>query len=145
MTRDEVNCYHIYVTEAAWLSDRLKKMRVRIDNPRVPQLTGLPGARQTTPGSAQERYADEYMDTAPKYEEQLAVVRGKLRRIEEAVDRLPPKDRMAVRWHCFERLSYKHIADRMDVSVSLVSRIMSHAYSLLEEMEDERPAEREDR
>ena len=137
MTREEVICYHILVQEASWLAEKLKKMRVRIDNPRIPQLTGMPGARNTTPGSAQERYADEYLDTAPAYEEQLQTIRKKMRRIESAVDRLPARERMVVRYRCFEKLSYKATADKMDMSVSRVTQILQNAWKLLEEQKDD--------
>ena len=133
MTRDEINTYPIIVHEARWLADKIESMRVRIDAPRIPRLTGQPSARNAGSGSAQERYADEYMDTAPSYEDKLREVRAHLTRIEAAVDRLPPRERMVTRWHCMERLSYKYISSVMDISISLVSAIQINAYKLLED------------
>lgn len=137
MTRYELSTYPILIQEAQWLAGRIEAMRVKIDAPRIPQLTGQPGARAVLPGSMQERLADEYLDTAPQYEQRLLEVRAHLRRMEDAVDQLPPKERMVTRWHCFDRFSYKHIADMMELSQSVVSKIMMNAYRLLEEKEKE--------
>ena len=137
MTRYELSTYPILIQEAQWLAGRIEAMRVKIDAPRIPQLTGQPGARTVLPGSMQERLADEYLDTAPQYEQRLLEVRAHLRRMEDAVDKLPPKERMVTRWHCFDKFSYKYIADMMELSQSVVSKIMMNAYRLLEEKEKE--------
>lgn len=135
MTRYELSTYPILIQEAQWLAGRIEAMRVKIDAPRIPQLTGQPGARTVLPGSMQERLADEYLDTAPQYEQRLLEVRAHLRRMEDAVDKLPPKERMVTRLHCFDRMSYKYISDVMEISVSLVSKIMMSSYKLLEEQD----------
>lgn len=137
MTRDELNTYTILIHKAAWLTDKLKAMRGSIDNPRVPRLTGMPGARQTRPGSAQEHMMDVYMDRAPEYEAELRETRDRIQRIEAAVQRLPEKERMVTRLHCFDRMGYKQIAGFMDLSISTVTVIQQSAYKLLEEQEDE--------
>ena len=132
MTREEIKTYPILVQEADWLRQRVEALRSRIESPRIPALTGQPGARNTTPGSAQERMADDYMDRYPDYARQLEEVTEHMRRIERAVDALPPKERMVCRWHCLERLSYKYIADKLEVSISTVGDIMRSAYAALE-------------
>lgn len=136
MTRYELSTYPILIQEAQWLAGRIEAMRVKIDAPRIPQLTGQPGARTVLSGSMQERLADEYLDTAPQYEQRLLEVRAHLRKMEDAVDKLPVKERMVTRWHCFDKFSYKYIADTMDLSVSVVSRIMASAYKMLEEQDE---------
>lgn len=132
MTREELNAYPILIQEVQWLTGRIESLRARIDSPRIPALTGQPGARSSGPGSHQERLADEYMDSAPRYEEQLRGVRLRIRNIEDAVDQLPDKERMVTRWHCLERLSYKYIADTMELSISTVAMIQKSAYTILE-------------
>ena len=76
--------------------------------------------------------ADDFMDRYPDYARQLEEVTAHMRRIERAVDALPPRERMVVRWHCLERLSYKYIADKLEVSISTVGDIMRSAYAALE-------------
>ena len=135
MTRYELSTYPILIQEAQWLAGRIEAMRVKIDAPRIPQITGQPGARTVLPGSMQERLADEFLDTAPQYEQRLLEVRAHLRKMEDAVDKLPPKERLVTRYHCFDKLSYKYISDVMEISVSLVSKIMMSSYKLLEEQD----------
>lgn len=133
MTRDELSTYTILIQKAAWLSDKLKAMRGGIDNPRVPRLTGMPGARQTRPGSAQEHAVDVYMDIAPEYEAELRETRERILRIEKAVARLPEKEQMVTRLHCFDKHGYKYISGVMDLAISTITAIQINAYKLLEE------------
>ena len=135
MTRDEVNTYPILLREKRWLEERCAELRARIDSPRIPRLTGQPGAHNTMPGSAQERMADDYMDAAPKYEAKLREVTERLTRIEAAIDALPVKERLAARLHCMERMPYKAVGEAMGYSVTSICAFMQSAYKLLEEQE----------
>ena len=134
MTRDEVNQYWMLIQKSRYFEDKLKAARIRMESPRIPELTGQPGSKYPSgSGSQQERFADAYMDEYDGYLEQLDTTRNEIRRIEDAVNRLPIKEQMVTRWHCFERLSYKYIADVMELSITSVSMIQTNAYKLLEE------------
>jgi len=133
MTRDELNTYPILIMEASWLRDKIQSLREKCDYPRIPQLTGMPGAHQTRPGSAQERVADELMDVLPAYEQRLQEIKDKQHRIEAAVDRLPEKERLVTKLHCMERRTYQAIGEIMHYSASTISAIQMNAYKLLEE------------
>lgn len=136
MNREEVNTYPILVSKAYWLTSKIMQLRSRIDSPRIPLLTGQPGARTVLPGSAQEHLADEYLDAFPMYEDELKETREHILRIEAAVQLLPEKERLVTRLHCFERHGYKWIASYMDLSISTITVIQLNAYKLLEEQEE---------
>lgn len=137
MTIADVKHYRLLTQEVDYYETRIRELRIRIESPRIPELTGQPGAKYPSgSGSQQERLADIYMDSCREYEEKLKATQEQLRRIEAAVDRLPTKERMVTRWHCFEKMPYKIIADMMELSISSVSMIQISAYKMLEEMEE---------
>jgi RNA polymerase sigma factor (sigma-70 family) len=138
MTRNDVNQYWLLIQESRYFEDKLKAARIRMESPRIPELTGQPGAKYASgSGSHQEKLADVFMDEYGDYVKRLDETRKRIKEIEEAVDKLPTKERMVTRWHCFERLSYKYIADVMELSITSVSMIQTNAYKLLEEQKDE--------
>jgi len=71
-------------------------------------------------------------DTDPGAEEQY--LHGELKdNITAAIDTLPPKCRMVFKLSRFEELTYKEIADKMDISVKTVENQMSKALRVLRE------------
>lgn len=136
MTRQEANTYQILASEARWLRERIESMRATIDSPRIPELTGMPGSHYASSGSAQERAADRYMDSMPQYEARYEDVMRRLRRIENAIDKLPDRERVVANWHIVNGMSYKVIASELDLSPSRVGDIMSMGYKLLEAQDE---------
>lgn len=69
-------------------------------------------------------------DTDPGAEEQY--LHGELKSsITAAIDTLPPKCRMVFKLSRFEEMTYKEIADKMDISVKTVENQMSKALKVL--------------
>jgi len=69
-------------------------------------------------------------DTEPGAEEQY--LHGELKAsITSAIDTLPPKCRMVFQLSRFEEMTYKEIADKMDISVKTVENQMSKALKIL--------------
>lgn len=59
--------------------------------------------------------------------ERIAIGRDRLRRFEEALETLPPKARLALLMFRVDGLSHREIADRLNVSESMVAKYIGQA------------------
>jgi RNA polymerase sigma-70 factor (ECF subfamily) len=71
-------------------------------------------------------------DNLPLQDEVVAS-RERLRRVQEGIERLPPKTRQIFTMHRWQELKYKEIADRLEISVSSVEKHMARAMLFLSE------------
>ena len=98
-------------------------------------------ARSRTISSLRRKRADSVpLDDAARVRssddtpEELAMLEERRRIVGEAVDRLPPRERIIVRLYHLEEMSYAEIAQVLEISINSVGPALSRATSKLREI-----------
>lgn len=131
MTKIELREYQSIQKELKQINEMIRELNSRIYSPRVPILTGLPGAANVLPGSAQERTATEVIELKAHYEDKIKELYQKRLRIERAIDEVENgEQRRLLRYRYISGNSWEKIAQRIPCSIRTVHRI--HAEALKE-------------
>lgn len=130
MTKQDLRSYRRIGGEIRQLEGLINELNSRAYSPRIPHLTGLPGATSTDPGSAQERIATEIMSIREKYEQRILDLIALQKRIETAIDGLAdPDQRMILRYHYIAGYSWKKTSQLVHYARATVDR--KHGKALL--------------
>lgn len=130
MTKQELRSYSKIAGEIRQLEGLIRELNSRAYSPRIPHLTGLPGAASTDPGSTQERIATEIMGVREKYEQRILDLLALRKRIENAIDGLEdPDQRMILRYHYIAGYGWTKTAQLVHYSRKTVER--KHGSALL--------------
>lgn len=81
-------------------------------------------------GSDGDDALDRLHDHAPMQDEAI-IVRARLKRVSEGIDRLPPRTREVFLLQRMENLKYREIAERLNISQSGVEKHMAKAMTFL--------------
>ena len=134
MTKQELRSYTKIEKEVQQIEGMMRELNARVYSPRVPVLTGMPGAPASSPGSAQEKIATEIMEIRERYERRVAELYAERRRIEDAIDGLDdPDQRMILRYHYIKGYSWKKTAQVSHIDESTVYRKHGRALQILKD------------
>lgn len=130
MTKQDLRSYRKIDGEIRQIEGLIRELNSQAYSPRIPHLTGLPGAASTERGSAQERIATEIMGVREKYEQRILDLLALRKRIENAIDGLEdPDQRMILRYHYIAGHSLRKTSQLIHYSKATVDR--KHKKALL--------------
>lgn len=134
MTKERLKAYTEIKRELADLQRRLEELEAAMYDPRAQALDGMPR------GSSGENYTrEEQLDTKDAllamYEARVAALDDALLSIENAIEKLEPRERQLVRLHYIDGLKWEQVAVEMCYSWRQVHRIHSDALNKLKEGE----------
>lgn len=123
MTKQDLKSYRHIEEEIRQLEGMIRELNARAYSPRIPHLTGLPGAAPTDPGSAQERIVTEIMEIRAEYEKRILNLIQLRKRIESAIDGIAdPDTRMILRYHYISGFGWTKTAQLVHYSRKTVER-----------------------
>ena len=107
---------------------RLEELETPVYDPRPAQLTGMPRAPRSRPGSAQEQLADATLDLRREYMHQIARMRSIAAEIERALDKLePPVLADVLRLRFLDGLSVRQTAETLHYSKGRIYQLQREA------------------
>lgn len=131
MTKQDLKSYAKLQKEIRQLEGMLRELDTRMYSPRIPHLTGMPGAQGSNEGgSAQERIADEIMTIRDRYQARVLDLIAQRKRIERAIEGLAePDHRTILRARYIEGKSWTRISMDMHYHRATIDR--KHGQALL--------------
>ena len=133
MDRDRLRAYRAILQEIKQLEEIKRDVETRGLAPKVPQLTGLPGAPSADHdkiGALVARTAD----LTAHYAERIAALHEEQIAIEEAVDRLRGYERIVIRYRYLQGKSWREIMTLVPYCYTRLQQIHRHALERLEGM-----------
>ncbi len=130
MTKQDLRQYGHIEKEIRQLEGMIRELNSRAYSPRIPHLTGMPGAASTASGSAQERIVTEMIEIRERYQQRILELMETRKRIERAIDGLQdPDQRMILRYHYISGYGWTKTAQLVHYSRKTVER--KHGRALL--------------
>lgn len=130
MTKQDLRQYGHIEKEIRQLEGMIRELNSRAYSPRIPHLTGMPGAASTGSGSAQERIVTEMIEIRERYQQRIIALMETRKRIEQAIDGLQdPDQRMILRYHYISGYGWTKTAKLVHYSRKTVER--KHGKALL--------------
>lgn len=134
MTKEQLNTYKDIKKELADLQRRREELEAALYSPRTQVLDGMP---HSGPGVSYVR--EERMESKDEvlamYKAKEAELQWALVTIENAIEKLEPRERQLVRLHYIDGLTWEQVAVEMCYSWRQVHRIHSDALKKLKEEE----------
>ena len=126
MTKETLRNYKHLKNEIRQLEETVQELEVSMTSPRSPQMDAMPRACPDGAGPT-ERPAIQHLQLIELYNEKLAVLRSEQMRIEKAIDKLEPVERLILRRRYLEGLTWEEVAVRSNYSWRQVHRIHGRA------------------
>jgi len=134
MTKERLKAYKEMKKERDDLEQRVEALNAQLYGMRAQRLDGMPRG-----GSGENSVTEELIDTKAKLLEVLnekkAALDAELIEIESAIKKLKPRERLLVRLHYIDGLTWEQVAVDMTYSWSQVHRIHAKALQKLKEEE----------
>ena len=134
MTKERLKAYRDMKKERDDLQQRVEALSAQLYRLRGQRLDGMPRG-----GSGENYVTEELIDTKSKLLEVLtkkkAALDAELIEIESAIKKLKPRERLLVRLHYIDGLTWEQVAVDMTYSWSQVHRIHAKALQKLKEEE----------
>lgn len=131
MTKEELREYRNLRREHAQLLRQIKTLEAEIYNAKPQQLSGMPGSGEV--GRSTETAALRRQELVGRYYDMAAELARRLTRIEEAVNSLQSIDRIVIRAHYVEGLTWEAVCQLTNYSWKHVHRIHARALKKLAE------------
>lgn len=129
MTKKDLQSYRSIKQEIREIENTMREISTRVYSPKVPILTGLPGAQNTEPGSAQERAATALFELREKYTDAVAKLYRRAAEIETAIELVTdPLQRRILRMRYIDGRSWRAISIRANISESYALQV--HGFAL---------------
>lgn len=136
MTKEQLNNYRDLKRERDALLQKIKELEWERYDPRSQRLDGMPRG-----GSGENYRLEEQLDREDKllelYRAKEAELTAALVAIENAIEKLAPRERLLVRLHYIDGLNWEKVAVAMEYSWRQVHRIHSKVLEKLKEEEGE--------
>lgn len=134
MTKERLRRYRDLLLEKKRLEEQLGTIEAALYNPKIQQLKQTP--RAPSQGNATEDLANKHLELLDRYREQLAELTMEQLAIEEAIERLPNRERNLIRCYYIQGLKWEEVAVAINYSWRQTHRIHSRALQLLAGMEE---------
>lgn len=135
MTKERLRQYRDLLAEKKQLEHQLEAVEAALYHPKIQRLKQTPGA--PSPGNAAEDLSIKHLELLERYRGKLAELTLEQLAIEDAIERLPARERNLVRLYYIKGLSWEEVAVAINYSWRQTHRIHSHALELLAAMESE--------
>jgi len=134
MTKERLKAYREMKKEKDHLEQKIKTLEWEKYSPRSQRLDGMPrgGSGENYAVEEQIDRGDELLALLTKKKDALAAA---LVEIEHAIEKLKPRERLLVRLHYIDGLTWEQVAVEMTYSWSQVHRIHAKALQKLKEEE----------
>lgn len=132
MTKEQLNAYKDIKNELADLQRRREELEAALYSPRTQVLDGMP---HSSPGEnyVREERMESKDEVLAMYKAKEAELQAALVAIENAIEKLEPRERQLVRLHYIDGLKWEQVAVVMCYSWRQVHRIHSDALNKLKE------------
>lgn len=135
MTKERLRRYRDLEAEKKLLEQQLETIEAALYNPKIQQLKQTP--RAPSQGNATEDLANKHLELLDRYRHKLAELTMEQLAIEEAIERLPNRERNVLRAYYIRGLTWEETCVAVAYSWTQVHRIHSSALQLLAAMEEE--------
>lgn len=130
MDKERLRNYRALKREKEQLEQQLETIEAALYHPKIQQIKHTPGA--PSPGNAGEELAVKHLDLLERYRAKLVEITMEQLAIEEAIEKLPYRERTLIRLYYIKGLTWDRVCDEMRYSWSQVHRIHRAALELLE-------------
>ena len=134
MTKERLRRYRDLLAEKKQLEQHLETIESALYNPKIQQLKQTP--RAPSQGNATEDLANKHLELMDRYREKLAELTMEQLAIEEAIERLPFRERKVLRAYYIRGLTWEEVAVDVGYTWRHVHRVHSSALQLLAAMEE---------
>ncbi len=135
MTKDELKnwlrSYRQKRLEAQQIAQTIERLESEMYHPKTARLDKIPGASSYNSGGPTERLAIKHMDLVERYEEKMADLLEEQACIEETIDRLEETERMLMRYHYIEGMTWEEVAVAISYSWRQTHRLHARALAKL--------------
>lgn len=132
MTKEELKEYDEIKRERNHLERKIKEIEWELYGARSQNLDGMPRTG-TGGGDVLERKLDRKSELLEMYQNKKKELDAALVRIEEAIEKLEPRERLLVRLHYLDGMKWEKVAVEMGYSWRQVHRIHADALKKLKE------------
>lgn len=133
--KHELYSYRDDLMELRQIEGRIEQIKTSMYSLRSPNMSGMPHAQNTDPGSAQERAADQMSEEKKRlvaiYEAKAAALDAKCLEVEAALDLLPSRFRHLLRARYIEGQKWQEIADAAPYSFERCMQLHRRALAML--------------
>lgn len=141
MTKERLRRYRDLLHEKQQLEQQLETIEGALYNPKIQHLKQTPRAQSQ--GNATEDLANKHLELMDRYREKLAELTMEQLAIEEAIERLPFRERKVLRAYYIRGLTWEEAAVAVGYTWRHVHRVHSSALQLLAAMEGENDDKKE--
>ena len=134
MTKDRLRRYRDLLAEKVQLEQQLETIEGVLHNPKIQQLKQTP--RASSKGNPTEDLIAKHLELMDRYRDKLAELTMEQLAIEEAIERLPNRERNVLRAYYIRGLTWEEVAVDIGYTWRHVHRIHSSALQLLAVMEE---------
>ena len=135
MTKERLRRYRDLLAEKKQLEQQLETIEGTLHNPKIQQLKQTP--RAPSKGNPTEDLIAKHLELLDRYRDKLAELTMEQLAIEEAIERLPIRERNVLRAYYIRGLTWEETCVAVTYSWTQVHRIHSSALQLLAAMEEE--------
>lgn len=129
MTKERLRRYRDLLAEKKQLEQHLETIEAALYNPKIQQLKQIP--RAPSQGNATEDLANKHLELMDRYREKLAELTMEQLAIEEAIERLPNRERNVLRAYYIRGLKWEEVCVSVGYAWAQTHRIHSRALQLL--------------
>lgn len=136
MTKEQLKAYRDIKLERDKLWEMVKELESTIYGAKSPRMDGMPsGNRQ--PGNPVESAAIKHLDLLARYEAKAAELTQAMTEIEQAIEKLGPRERTLIRLYYAQGLTWEEVCVTMNYSWRQIHRIHSEALKALKTREEQ--------
>ena len=129
MTKDRLRRFRDLLTEKVHLEQQLETIEGVLHNPKIQQLKQTP--RASSKGNPTEDLIAKHLELVDLYQDKLTGLAMEQLAIENAIERLPIRERNVLRAYYIRGLTWEETCVAVDYSWTQVHRIHSSALQLL--------------
>jgi RNA polymerase sigma factor (sigma-70 family) len=132
MTKDELKKYQAIKKERKQIADYLQQLELELDAPGSPRLDGMPFNPSSNKNPMASKVATK-VDLLRLYESKAAELDAALLAIEKAIDTLDHTERMLMRYHYIDGLTWEDVAVEIGYSWRQTHRLHAKALRQIED------------
>ena len=134
MTKERLRNYQNLKQEQAQIREQLEKIEAALYYPKIQRLTDMPSA--PSKGNALEDMTARHLELQVRYKAKLEELAAEQLAIEQAIDSLPPKARMLMRYRYIDGMTWEQVCVCMAYSWRQTHNIHAKALKQLQAIEE---------
>lgn len=133
MTKERLRKYRDLLKEKEQLDQQLETIEAALYHPKIQRMKQTPGA--PSPGNATEDLTLKHLELLERYRGKLAELTLEQLAIEDAIERLPHRERTLIRLYYIKGLTWEQVCVEINYSWRQTHRIHARALEMLAEGE----------